>query len=255
MLHARLAQKPAIVYDKRMGEKQRIGSAQLRKVAVFDVDGTIFRSSLLIQLVDKLIEKEAFPKNARKVYEREHMRWLDREGDYEEYIQAVVRAFLKHLKGVHYGVLADAAEEIVEMQWKHVYRHTRDLLSDLKKKGYYLLAVSHSPKTVLDKFCPRLGFDKSYGMVYEIGPQECFTGEVIDAHLILNKANILKRAVEKENLTLLHSVGVGDTEADISFLEMVAEPICFNPNLKLYRYAKRMGWKVVVERKDVVYEL
>ena len=70
-----------------------------------------------------------------------------------------------------------------------------------------------------------------------------------------NKANILKRAVEKENLTLAHSVGVGDTESDVPFLEMVARPICFNPNAVLYRYAKRMKWKVVVERKDVVYEL
>lgn len=238
-----------------MKDKASNGINDKKRVAVFDVDGTIFRSSLLIQLVDRLIEKGAFPKDARKVYEREHVRWLDREGDYEEYIQAVVQAFLKHLKGVHYGVLADAAEEIVDLQWKHVYRYTRDLLAELKDKGYYLLAVSHSPKTVLDKFCPRLGFDKSYGMVYEIGPQECFTGAVVDAHLILNKANILKRAVEKNNLTLLHSVGVGDTESDVSFLEMVAKPICFNPNQKLYRYAKRMRWKVVVERKDVVYEL
>ena len=36
---------------------------------------------------------------------------------------------------------------------------------------------------------------------------------------------------------------------------MVAQPICFNPNMNLYRYAKRYEWKVVVERKDVVYEL
>src|SRR3989338_5210906 len=108
---------------------------------------------------------------------------------------------------------------------------------------------------ILRKTFLRLGFDKVYGSIYEIGPQECFTGEITDAHLIYNKASILKRAVLKENLTLLNSVGVGDTESDISFLEMVAEPICFNPNQKLYRYAKRMGWKVVVERKDVVYEL
>ena len=65
----------------------------------------------------------------------------------------------------------------------------------------------------------------------------------------------MRRAVEKENLTLQHSIGVGDTETDIPFLEMVAKPICFNPNSKLYRYAKRMKWDVVVERKDVVYEL
>lgn len=238
-----------------MAEVQIRKESAGRKMAVFDVDGTIFRSSLLIQLVDKLIEKEAFPKDAVRVYERAHLKWLDREGDYDEYINQVIAAFQKHLRGVHYSALADAAEEVVELQWKRVYRYTRDLLADLNKRGYFLLAVSHSPKTILDKFCPRLGFDKAYGMIYEIGPQECFTGVITDAHLILNKANILKRAVEKENLTLEKSIGVGDTESDIPFLEMVTEPICFNPNKKLYRYAKRMGWKVVVERKDVVYEL
>jgi len=226
-----------------------------RRMAVFDVDGTIFRSSLLISLVNHLVQTGAFPKHAERVYERAHTRWLDREGDYEEYIQAVIEAFQKHLKGIYYGVLADAAEEVVEKEYKRLYRYTRDLLTDLKKRGYFLLAVSHSPKTILDKFCPRLGFDKVYGTIYEIGPQECFTGEITDAHLIHNKASIVRRAVEKEGLTLEKSIGVGDTESDISFLEMVGEPICFNPNQKLYRYAKRMGWKVVVERKDVVYEL
>src|SRR3989344_1276872 len=235
--------------------KQRVYPERSRRVAVFDVDGTIFRSSLLIQLVNRLIEDKVFPPEARKVYEREYEKWLNREGGYQDYIHAVVEAFNTYLKGVHYGALADAAEEVVEEQWRRVYRYTRDLIKDLKKRDYYLLAVSHSPKTVLDKFCPRMGFDKSYGIVYEIGSQECFTGKMVDEHLILNKAAILKRAAEKEDLTLAHSIGVGDTESDIPFLEMVAQPICFNPNMNLHRYAKRYKWKVVVERKDVVYEL
>jgi HAD superfamily hydrolase (TIGR01490 family) len=226
-----------------------------QKVAVFDVDGTIFRSSLLVQLVDTLIERGVFPESTRDVYERSRERWLNREGDYEAYITAVVVAFRKHLKGVEYEAFSDAAEELVERQWKRDYRYTRELLKDLKSKGYFLLAVSHSPKTVLDKFCPRLGFDKVYGMIYETGPQDRFTGAIIDEHLILNKANILKRAVEKEHLTLVGSVGVGDTESDIPFLEMVAKPLCFNPNAKLFRYAKRMKWKVIVERKDVIYTI
>ncbi len=226
-----------------------------KKVAVFDVDGTIFRSSLLIQVVAKLIEMDAFPKTAMRVYEKEFERWLNREGEYDEYIQRVVQAFVKHIKGVHYGTLADAAEAVVDVQWKRTYRYTRDLLKDLKKKGYFLLAVSQSPKTILDKFCPRLGFDKVYGSIYEIGPQDMFTGVVSEQHLIANKSNIMKRAIEKEKLSLEHSIGVGDTESDIPFLEMVSEPICFNPNMKLYKHARRMKWKVVVERKDVIYEL
>ncbi|MFH1246519.1 MAG: hypothetical protein V1489_01955, partial [Candidatus Liptonbacteria bacterium] len=48
--------------------------------------------------------------------------------------------------------------------------------------------------------------------------------------------------------------GVGDTESDVSFLKMVERPICFNPNKELYAKAKKRGWRVVVERKDVVYE-
>lgn len=226
-----------------------------RRVAVFDVDGTIFRSSFLIQIVEELIDEGHFPTEAQFEYERERQKWLDREGDYESYIGAMVKTFRKHLKGVHYGAFADAAETVVASQWKHTYRYTRELLKELKEKGYYLLAISHSPKTILDKFCPKLGFDKTYGMVYEIGPNDCFTGSTLDEHLILNKAGILNRAVEKEDLTLTHSIGVGDTESDIPFLELVAKPICFNPNAKLYKYAKRMDWKTMVERKDVIYSL
>jgi phosphoserine phosphatase len=50
-------------------------------------------------------------------------------------------------------------------------------------------------------------------------------------------------------------VGVGDTDGDIPLLRKVETPICFNPNQKLYEHAKKEGWPVVVERKDVVYTL
>ena len=111
--------------------------AAKQRFAVFDVDGTIFRSSLLIQVVNKLIAEDVFPKGAAQVYEKEYERWVNREGEYQEYIDAVVQAFLKHVKGVHYGVLADAAEQVVAEQWKRVYRYTRDLLKELKAKKHY----------------------------------------------------------------------------------------------------------------------
>ncbi|MEK7150009.1 MAG: haloacid dehalogenase-like hydrolase [Patescibacteria group bacterium] len=107
----------------------------------------------------------------------------------------------------------------------------------------------------MDSFCERLGFDKVYGRFYELDSSGKFTGKVVNEDLISDKSNIVRRAIEKENLTLEASIGVGDTEGDISFLEMVSMPICFNPNSKLYTHAKKNGWRVVVERKDVVYEL
>jgi HAD superfamily hydrolase (TIGR01490 family) len=227
----------------------------MRKVAIFDIDGTIFRSSLLIELVNRLAEEGVFPKGTTAAFAREKLAWFDRKGDYEAYISAVVGTFVANIKGVLYADFARSAEEVVAEQKNRVYRFTRDLIRALKKKGYFLLAISHSPKGALDHFCKRLGFNKVYGMVYEIGPTDRFTGAVADEHLILNKALIVNRALIKEGLTLTGSVGVGDTESDISFLEMGERPICFNPNKILYRFGKRMGWKIGVERKDVIYEL
>ena len=226
-----------------------------RKVAIFDIDGTIFRSSLLIELVESFIAKGIFPKKSRAMYEREFKRWLNREGTYEDYIEGVIVAFMKHIKGTDYKDFERAGLEVVEANKHKVYRFTRDLVKKLKKKGYFLLAISQSPKGILDAFCKDLGFDKVYGRFYELGPSDKFTGEVIDLHLIANKGNIVRRAVAKENLTLKGSYGVGDTEGDIPMLELVENPICFNPNATLYRYAKLNGWKVVVERKDVIYDI
>lgn len=228
----------------------------MRKVAFFDIDGTIFRSSLLIELVEQLVAEKVFRKDVVDVYEESHRAWQNREGSYESYINDVVKAFMAEIQGVHYGTFADIARQVVAIQSKRVYQYTRDLIQALKSDEYEIIAISQSPKTILDEFCEQYGFDKVYGRIYEIGPQDCFTGKVVDEHLINNKANIVKRVFDHHpELSRSDSIAVGDTEGDISLLESVEKPICFNPNHALYTYAKRNGWKIVVERKDVIYEL
>lgn len=227
----------------------------MQKVAFFDIDGTVFRSSLLIELVEALIDEEVFPKDVGKEYILAHQAWVNREGEYDAYMRDVVDVFMRQLRGVHYGVLADIGRRVVETQRKRVYRYTRDLILDLKSNDYFIVAISQSPKSILDEFCKSYGFDKVYGRIYEIGPRDCFTGGVLEEALISNKAAIVDRVIDHHGLTLDGSLGVGDTEGDISLLEKVDTPICFNPNMKLYTEAQKRGWSVVVERKDVVYTI
>lgn len=226
-----------------------------RPVAAFDIDGTIFRSSLFIELVERLVERGVFPVETREVYVKERSQWLDRQGDYSEYVHKIIDVFRRQLKGVSYGDVADVAGEVIEEMKDRVYRYTRDLVQDLKHRGYYLLAISHSPKFIVDGFGYELGFDKAYGLFCTIGASECFTGEIEDEGLIMNKGAIFRRVVHKENLTFSGSIAVGDTESDLPMLELSETPIAFNPNKLLLREARRNGWKVVVERKDVVYEM
>ena len=49
----------------------------------------------------------------------------------------------------------------------------------------------------------------------------------------------------------LNARGVPDE--NIRFLALVEKPVCFNPNMVLYRHARRRGWEIVVERKDVIH--
>jgi len=227
----------------------------MRKTAIFDIDGTIFRSSLLIELVDALIHENLFPASARKIYTAAYKRWSERKDDYEKYIMAVVAAFMKHIKGVRYPDFARVAAKVVAFHQNRVYRFTRDLVKDLKKRDYYLLAISQSPMELVQGFGKKMGFDKMYGRMYEVADNGRFTGKIVNFELISDKSRVVKRAVAKENLTLRGSYGVGDTEGDIPMLKSVQYPICFNPNKKLFDYAKRHKWKIVVERKDMIYSM
>lgn len=227
----------------------------MKKVAIFDIDGTIFRSSLLIEITEALIQEGIFPKKVGDVYIKSYENWSNRKGSYEKYIGAVVNAFEKNIKDVRYDDFVKIAKNVVVFHQNRVYRYTRELVEDLKKKKYYLLAISNSPKAVVNEFCKKWGFDKVYGRVYELDKGGKFTGKTLYEDLISDKAKVLERAIEKEGLTLKDSVGVGDSESDIAFLKLVEKPICFNPNSKLYQHAKLAKWEIVVERKDVIYIL
>ncbi len=225
------------------------------KLAVFDIDGTIFRSSLLIELVDEMIARGIFPPKTQREYLQKKDDWQNRVGGYEEYIMGVVRVFGKNIKGVKLAEFKKTSGAVLRANKDKVYRYTRDLIRELKNRNYYLLAISHSPKYIVHDFAVALGFNKVYGRILELDKNKRFTGKVEYEELIMDKAKIMERAIEKENLTLKGSVGVGDTESDVAFLKMVEHPICFNPNSLLYRVARKNNWQVVVERKDVIYEL
>ncbi len=225
-----------------------------RKIAAFDIDGTVFRSSLLLELVEELIQEGVFPAKTRKAYEREYLRWLDRKGDYEVYVEKAVSVFARQVKGIPFSVGQKAAAKVIAEKRNRTYRYTRDLITRLKRKGYFLVAISHSPKFIAGPFGTKLGFHKVYGSLYAVDGRKRFTGTVEYEDMIMDKAAVFAHALKKFNGSGKDSIAVGDTESDIPMLSLAARPIAFNPNARLYRHAKKNGWKIVVERKDVIYE-
>nr|MBI5455520.1 HAD family phosphatase [Candidatus Levybacteria bacterium] len=224
------------------------------KLAVFDIDGTIFRSSLIIELVNLLVEKQVFPKGLNKEIEEDYIAWANRQGSYDNYISKVVEAYIKYIKGTKESVVRQTAREIIEYQKNKVYIFTRELLKRLKSENYYLLAISGAPEIIVAEFAKTLGFDKYYGARYEVISGK-FSGQIVN-DTAWNKHEILSQFVkDNKQFNLKDAVGVGDSEIDITFLDIVGNPIAFNPDFKLATYAKKKKCRIVVERKNVVYDI
>jgi HAD superfamily phosphoserine phosphatase-like hydrolase len=224
------------------------------KIAVFDIDGTIFRSSLLIEFMEALMLEKVIPRRVEKSWEKEYLAWLERRGTYQDYLDKVVWASRRYIRGVSQFKVWEIAKKVVAFRKSRVYRFTSDLVRELKST-HYLVAISGSPYDMVQPFCKEFGFDKAYGRIFEVDGKSRFTGKILYEDLIRDKKKILERTLFKEGFTLQGSVGVGDTETDIPFLKMVERAIAFNPNEKLYREARRRGWEIVVERKDVIYKM
>jgi HAD superfamily hydrolase (TIGR01490 family) len=222
-------------------------------LAVFDVDGTLFRRGLLPALTRRLVNEEVFPERVREELSEDYYAWVERRGSYEIYDELVVQLFLRELKGASVAELRRCAKVEVEAHGRRLHIYTRDLAQRLKQAGYYLIAISGSPTDVLETFLNPLGFDRAWGTV--LGQEEGrYTGQLLH-HPFSDKRGVLKGFLEEASLNLDRSVGVGDTLSDVGFLELVQTPIVFNPNRRLFDVARQQDWPIVVERKDVIYNL
>lgn len=226
-----------------------------QKLAVFDIDGTIFRSSLARSLFYKLIEHGVFPKRAKAEVQIEYDAWVNRVGHYDDYINKLVAVFQKYIKGVDKRKLRELSRSVVAVEKMRVYRFTRDLIADLKKRNYFIVAISGSPYEIVRSYNRALRFNRTYGSVLEVDRGGRYTGKLKYAYSVFDKKFLVDHVVAKYHVTLKGSVGVGDTEGDISFLEVMDRPIAFNPSSGLYKIAKKRGWEIRVERKDVVYKM
>jgi phosphoserine phosphatase len=134
-----------------------------------------------------------------------------------------------------------------------VYRYTRDLIKDLKRQDYFLFAISASQDMIVNLLAMYYGFDDAGGSSYEVKKGH-FTGksQILKSE---RKPMFLKQLVKKHGASWQGSIAVGDSEGDIDMLAAVEQPIAFNPSKKLFDHARQQGWPIVIERKNVIYQL
>ncbi|MFA7209490.1 MAG: HAD-IB family hydrolase [Parcubacteria group bacterium] len=224
------------------------------KLAIFDIDGTIFRKNLAYELINELSWKGIFKKDVRKELVKYYCNWLDHKGTYEEYRQALVDLYVQNLKGCKKEDVVRASKEVIKFFQDRTYVFAEDLIRKLKAENYNIIAVSGSPSEIVEEYNKHLQFDAVFGSVYELDEHDVYTGDST-FEPTKGKSQVVRQYMVENNLSLSGSYGIGDTESDASVLEMVENPIAFNPNLNLKEIAEKNNWQIIVEKKDVIYDM
>jgi len=228
---------------------------QKNKLAVFDIDGTIFRKNLHFELIDELTWMKVFPKSARRDLVNAYTDWLEHKGTYENYRKTLVSLYSKNIKGCITEDVEKASKSVVSFLKERTYVFAEELIKKLKEENYHIIAISGSPIEIVREFNnEHLRFNEVFGSVYEVEKKNIYTGEEKFVP-VDDKGQLIKQYAFENKLTLEGSYGVGDTESDASFLDLVENPIAFNPNHNLKKIAEKNNWKIMVEKKDVVYEI
>lgn len=228
--------------------------------AFFDIDGTLFRNALMIEHFKKLIKYEFIDPiiwhgNIKHVYKD----WEKRYGDFEDYLELLAAIYLEELKGVNKDYIDFVASQVININGDMVYKYSRDRINWHKKNGHKVFFISGSPDFLVEKMADKYGVTEYRASEYLLDENNNFTGEIYKMWDYVNKQKALDEFVEKYNIDLPNSYAYGDTTGDLSMLSMVGNPIAVNPNKKLLNTIKSRDilkdkTKIVIERKDVIYE-
>jgi HAD superfamily hydrolase (TIGR01490 family) len=228
-----------------------------QKFAVFDIDGTVLRWQFYHAIVHEFSSSGALGEELSQKIRNARLTWKKRThtDSFHDYEQTLVESYRDARSNISVEVFDAAVDKIFEIYKDQVYTFTRDLIKQLKSEGYFLMAVSGSPQEIVEKFGAYYGFDAVVGSKYARTPDGKLGQRISSPVKDGGKGPVLRQLITEYNLETTGSFAVGDSTSDAAMLEMVEHPIAFNPDKSLIEIAKKHGWKIVIERKNMTYEL
>ena len=229
--------------------------------AFFDIDGTLYREGLIAEVFKKLVKYEVIPSDRwYKEVKPEYEKWDKRQGNYDNYLLKMADIYIEAIKGLHKSQIEFIARNVVSQKGDRVYTFTRDRIKWHKERGHKVITVSGSPVELVREMAIKHGFDDYKGAIYLMDKDEVYTGEVLPMWDSESKRKAINELIEKYNIDISQSYAYGDTAGDFSMMQMVKYPVCVNPTREILKKVlngeeikKRV--QIIVERKDVVYNL
>ncbi|MEQ8153794.1 MAG: HAD-IB family hydrolase [Clostridiaceae bacterium] len=232
-----------------------------RVAAFFDIDGTLYREGLITEIFKKMIKYEIIESDKwYKEVRPSFIKWDRREGDYDLYLLKMISIYIEAIKGIDKRHIEYIAQRVIEQKGGRVYTYSRERIKWHKDNNHVLIIISGSPIELVREMALKYGFDDYKGAVYLLDKENKYTGDVIPMWDSKSKKEAIDEMVCRYDIDLSQSYAYGDTSGDFTMLKAVSHPYCINPTKELLDKVSedeeiRKKIKIVVERKDVTYNL
>lgn len=229
--------------------------------AFFDIDGTLYRDSLMVEHFKKLVKYEVIDpvvwhRNVKKTYAE----WKKRRAEYDDYLIELSQIYIRSLTGLNKSSLEFIADQVIKLKGEEVYAYSRQRIEYHLQAGHKIFFISGSPDFLVEKMSDKYSATEFRGTRYETDPQGNFTGTIIPMWDAENKNNAILDFVKRHDIDIDTSYAYGDTNGDYSMFELVGHPVAINPTRELIRNIQRdpiMMNKIdiIIERKDVIFRV
>ena len=216
-----------------------------RSAAFFDIDNTIVRGASLFHLARGLAKRKFFTVGdvSRFAWKQAKYRVAGRE-DVDDMASAIDAA-LSFVAGHTVDEVVSLGDEIFDERIEDkLYEQTLELTRAHLRSGQRVWLVSAAPVELASLIARKLELTGALGTVSEV-VGGVYTGKLAGAPLHgPAKAEAVRALAEREDLDLALCSAYSDSSNDIPMLSLVGQPVAINPDAKLRRHAKAMGWYV-----------
>jgi phosphoserine phosphatase len=235
------------------------------RVAFIDIDGTLIRDNFTLYVVQILHKKGVIRTEHYRELENVLRRWQERKATYDDLTSELLRTIRHGLEGVTLEDLLEAGQQAAAEGLNRPYLFTHALLEVLKsmQPKPLLVAISGSPRAVVQPYCDALGFDDVHATMFKLENGKITGGYELATSPYHTKDATCIRAAQSLNLPIIPvveidrvvikgSLAIGDALADHKMFDVVEYPIAFNPTAQLLSACREHSTPVVTERKDVI---
>lgn len=238
---------PAIVAGEAAADVAYAGiqPSSHRAAAFFDIDNTVVRGASLFHLARGLAARKFFRTRDVTSFAWKQVKYRVAGSEDVGDMNSAIEAALSFVAGHSVEEVTALGDEIFDERLEgKLYAGTIELTHAHLEANEQVWLVSAAPVELASIIARKLGLTGALGTVSEI-EDGIYTGRLVGAPLHgPAKAEAVRALAQREDLDLGQCAAYSDSFNDVPMLSLVGMPVAVNPDAKLRRHARSLGWRV-----------